>query len=85
VADSEVTVKAVSWLSTRDAAVYLGFPSVAAFHKWLQEERKQSPCRVKVYWLRGRMRFARTNLDSLLELEPVMAVAQNLTLVRGRR
>jgi hypothetical protein len=80
-------VKPVSWLTSEQAAEHLGLSNVA-FRKWLQRERDDAkrsgrPCRVKVYWLRGRMRFARTNLDACVEIEgPQQA---DLTIVRGRR
>jgi hypothetical protein len=64
----------VSWMSARKAADHLGFDTLAAFYKWLQRERADAerlrrPCRVKVHWLRGRMRFQRTQLDALIESE----------------
>lgn len=75
-------VRGVPWLSTKKAAEHLGFPSVAAFHKWIQEERKQPKSKLRVHWLRGRMRFRASELDACVESEPSVAESHGLSLVR---
>lgn len=60
----------VAWLNTEKAAAHLGFPSVAAFHKFIQEERKRPNSRLKVHWIGPRMRFRAHELDACVEAEP---------------
>jgi hypothetical protein len=55
----------------RDGKVvhHAGDVNVDAFYQLLYVERRRSPQRLKVHWLRGKKRFRRVDLDALLEPE----------------
>lgn len=69
----------VAWLNTDQAADYLGFPSGAAFRRWL--ERCPAEQRPSVHWIGSRMRFRAVDLDKCVDVEP--AAVPTLTVVRG--
>jgi hypothetical protein len=50
-----------------------GDVNVGAFYQLLYVERKRTPRRLTVHWLRGKKRFRRAELDKLLEPEPEAA------------
>jgi hypothetical protein len=60
-----------------------GDVNVDAFYQLLYVERRRSPQRLKVHWLRGKKRFRRVDLDALLEPESG-APSQGLRVVAGR-
>jgi hypothetical protein len=65
-----------------------GAPNVHAFHQFLYSERRAVTRRLRVSWLRGRMRFRRADLDALLEQESTSASGGDsnaLRLVRTSR
>lgn len=70
--------RGVPWFTAVQAATYLGFPSVGAFHTWLHRQRKAGTLTLTVHWFRRRMRFRQTDLDRLIEPE---AQARRLRLV----
>jgi hypothetical protein len=46
-----------------------GDVNVDAFYQLLYVERRRTPRRLTVHWLRGKMRFRRVELDALLQPE----------------
>lgn len=72
----------VRWLSAREASAYLDFPSVVAFHRWAQRERRKAQPRLRVHWLGRRMRFRQVDLDACLEPEPMRSDRPRLRAIR---
>lgn len=62
-------MKTVPWLTADEARQHLGLPTLNSFYVWLHRERKRVPKKIRVSWLRGRMRFRETNLDACMEPE----------------
>jgi len=68
--------RGVPWLSSEQAAIHIGYvkpdgtANLDAFYMFVSRERRKPKTRLRVHWLRGRMRFRQTELDALLEPEP---------------